>query len=244
MIYINHEKRALFIHIPKTGGSYIGPTLVKYYGFKCYLDVLMKLRPDHNTICNTAIYKNNNFGIKLYDNSFFNKEIGLLSYVKSSPELNNLMGMNEEKWKNYRKFCFIRNPYSRVVSGLTHFNKLNNENIELVDYLYINDKKNNISCIEYGHVFMTQTEHIRDLDGKCGVNIIGRFEYLENDLVTILKYLGFTLINHPIIKVNVSNINGYEKLIMENRCVTKINELFFEDFENFHYQYASFSTNI
>ena len=42
MIYINHEKKAIFIHIPKTGGSYIGPTLVRYYGFLSYLDLITK----------------------------------------------------------------------------------------------------------------------------------------------------------------------------------------------------------
>jgi hypothetical protein len=42
MIYINHAKRDIFIHIPKTCGSHIGPILVKYYGFTNYINVLQK----------------------------------------------------------------------------------------------------------------------------------------------------------------------------------------------------------
>ena len=61
MIYINHSKKAIFIHIPKNGGTYIGTTLVQYYGFNCYLDKLIKRRPDHDIICNTNYFPNSLF---------------------------------------------------------------------------------------------------------------------------------------------------------------------------------------
>ena len=57
MIYINHKLQAIFIHIPKTGGSYIGPTLVKHYGFTSYLNVMSGRRPDHEEICGESIIK-------------------------------------------------------------------------------------------------------------------------------------------------------------------------------------------
>ena len=47
MCSINHDKKAIFIHINKTGGSYIAGSLEKYYGFTTYY---LK-RPDHEQFC-------------------------------------------------------------------------------------------------------------------------------------------------------------------------------------------------
>ena len=47
MCSINHDKKAIFIHIPKNGGSYIAETLNKYYGFQNYY-LLLHLLKDKN----------------------------------------------------------------------------------------------------------------------------------------------------------------------------------------------------
>ena len=99
MIYINHDKQAVFIHIPKTGGTYIGPTLVKYYGFTSYLPLISGRRPDHDVVCKTMYFKNVKTGNEKYDNSFFNKLVGILVYCKTSDFLSAKMGMDENKQK-------------------------------------------------------------------------------------------------------------------------------------------------
>jgi hypothetical protein len=146
------------------------------------------------------------------------------------------MDMNEEKWNTYTKFCFIRNPYSRIISGWKHFNTIFNRNINIYDYLNVRDHVNNISDIEYGHTFMSQKRHIQDINGLCGVNIIGRFEHLEDDFRIILNQIGFKNIIHPTKKVNVSNNSESDDILLEGKIIKQINDLFLDDFETFHYR--------
>lgn len=233
MIYINHEKKAIFIHIPKTGGSYIGPTLVKYYGFISYLPLIVNRRPDHDIVCKTKLFKTVYTGNNTYDTSFFNKYLGLIQYCRTSDYLNYHMNMDESKWLTYIKFCFVRNPYDRALSGWKHFDTIFNKKSNFHDYL---NNKYNVSDIEYGHIFMSQRTQIQDDNGKCGVDIIGKFENLEEDFKLILKKIGFEMILHIPKKENVSNKTGAEKIILERKTVQKINELFADDLELFHYK--------
>jgi len=234
MIYINHEKKAIFIHIPKTGGSYIGPTLVKYYGFKSFLAVINNRRPDHKLICKSYQFKQILTNNPLYDNSFLNKTVGILLYCKTSDYLNKAMDMNEEKWNAYTKFCFIRNPYDRAYSGWKHMNIVLNKSPDF--YNYISQNKYNVSDIEYAHVFMNQITHIQDIDGKCGVNIIGKFERLEEDFRKILSHLGFIIV-HREKKVNVSNTEGSDSLQIDIKTIRRLNEICQEDLMTFHYKH-------
>jgi hypothetical protein len=216
MCSINHEKKAIYIHIPKNGGTYISEILSKNYGFKNYY----LHRPDHKLFC---------LG---YDNSVDkheNKIHGTLIYYKTSDFLNKIMNMNNYKWENYFIFSFIRNPYDRFVSGWNYCNKTN---ISFQNYINL---EQNVNSFDYWHTFMTQSRHLIGNNGKININFIGKMENLENDLYIILNKLGFKNINHTPYKKNSKKHKDY-KSYYNNEILEKVNKLMQEDLYNFDYK--------
>lgn len=219
MIYINHAKKVIFIHIPKTGGSYIGAILVKYYGFVSYVHLCYTKRPDHAECCESGRASGN----LIYDNSFFNRSLGVFPYISQSVELSNQMNMDPQRWASYKKICFIRNPFTRFISGWNHMNIIFCRNISLDAYAFLCPYK--ISDIEYGHVWMNQVDHL----GGVAIDYIGRFEYLELDLRHILRSLGFS-ISHIPRKINCANLSD-ESYMINKQTSQKLCELFKRDIE-------------
>ena len=213
MCSVNHDLKAIFIHIHKTGGTYLSYVLHKHYGFKNYYI----RRPDHDLFCKnktkTTRYLN-----------YENKVHGVLNYYKTSSFINKKMGMDAKKWETYYKFCFIRNPYDRLISGWYHVNKYK---IPLDNYLNI---KTYCNDVDYIHVFMPQVRHILNEKGKIGVNFIGRFENLEEEFQQVLRNLGVKQILHtPTKKMNVRDHEHFSKYYNPS-VLTKVNQILRDDF--------------
>lgn len=215
MCSINHDKKAIFIHIPKNGGSYIADILSKYYGFKNYY----LQRPDHSFFC---------LGKDISVDKHENKIHGTLIYYKTSSYINKIMNMDEYKWNNYFIFSFIRNPYDRIISG---WNYCNRNKISFNNYIYL---KNKVNAYDYWHVFMSQTRHLIGNNGKININYIGKFEKLEEDLKIVLNKIGIFNINHTPFKKNSKKHNNY-KFYYNNEILNDVNILLKEDFKNFDY---------
>jgi hypothetical protein len=224
MCSINHDKKAIYIHIPKNGGSYIAEILSKHYGFQNFY---LK-RPDHKFFC-----KNEDYSVDKHENKLY----GTLFYYRTSNYINKIMNMNEKKWNSYFIFTFTRNPYDRVVSGWNYCNK---KNISFKNYLNL---KNNVNSYDYWHVFMTQANHIfhNPKNNKINLHFIGKLENLEEDLKIALNKIGIHNIYHTPSKKNSKQHNNF-KNYYDDQSLEKVNILFKEDF--FHFDYPMvFSSN-
>ena len=218
MCSINHDLKAIFIHIHKTGGTTVAMNLKKYYGFETYY----LRRPDHQKFCLDKKKKK-------YIN-YENRVHGVINYFKTSPHLNKKMNMNQEKWNNYYKFCFIRNPYDRIVSAWNHVNRFN---IPFKNFLNLKDLCNDV---EYMHMFMPQYRSMINEKANSYINFIGHFENLNEDFEIILNNLGIkNIIHNKNYKLNVRNHKYYYEYY-DQESLEKVNILMKEDFDNLDYK--------
>lgn len=218
MCSINHDLKAIYIHIHKTGGTTIAMNLKKYYGFETYY----LRRPDHSKFCNDRKKKK-------YIN-FENRIHGIINYFKTSPFINKKMKMNQEKWDKYYKFCFIRNPYDRIVSAWNHINRFN---IPFQNYLNLKNKCNDV---EFIHMFMPQYRSMINEKAKNYINYIGFFENLNDDFDIILKNIGIKDIVHN--KENKLNVRKHKPFYeyYNQEVLDKVNYLMDEDFKYLNYE--------
>lgn len=239
MCSINHDLKAIYLHIPKNGGLYIEHVLNKYYNFKSY----------YLTHENHSLFGDE----KTINNGFLHlKKDGLYKYFETSQKFNNIMDMNEDKWNSYYKFTFVRNPYTKFVSAFNYLQagliasesaseSASETNIKQeIDINSILDKEQ-FGAYVYTHMCITQKEHMKDKNTHINYDFIGRFENLNEDLITILKNMGITEIKHGkyiknSIRVNSNKIDAIYNDIYNNELLDKVNKYFEEDFNQFDYK--------
>jgi len=204
MVLINHTLKAIYIHVPKTGGSYIKYILTKYYGFEPYT---ILNHEDHERFIHNL---NTISGLdpKRYNNVTTITIGGYLQYYMSSRIFNE---MNGDTWKTYKKFTIIRCPYDRIVSAYSYcMSMVNTQHLkndtQILEYNtlkeYLLHYKQVESCIDvydnliYMHSITPQYQHLIDTNNEMHIDYIGRFENLNEDLCDILIKLGVKCILH------------------------------------------------
>jgi len=261
MILVNHELKAIYIHIPKCGGSNIKDILLKNYNFIGFEKDPQLRRPDHvKNFCTTAVLDNKNLGITSI------RKKGVLRYVIDHDYANQVLGLNDEKWKTYFKFTFIRDPYKKLVSAFFYlkaaYQSFENKDFErdcfakLENFYFYNQYMNNNG---YFHSIITQNDHLLNNSNKIEMNYIGNLNTFDADFCAILNILGITEFNHVINQPEDTIINRCNMYIKDEfyknyteTVLETANKMFADDFavfqfnkiENFDDFVQYYSTNI
>jgi len=231
MCSVNHDLKAIYMHIPKVGGNTVKNILEKFYGFK----TMYFINPNHSDF---SIHDNEKI---ILGTGFTNmSKYGMLRYYMSSEKYNKTMNMDDEKWKTYYKFSFIRNPYDKIISAwkFCKQQKMLDKNISLYDFL---TNRNIHSSYVFSHAYLQQTDHLLNLNNELDIDFAGRFEYLYEDLNQVLFNLGITEIKHTnFIQENIiynkSNIDSNYTDYFDISTILLTNELFSDDFNNFNFK--------
>lgn len=269
MCSINHDLQAIFIHLPKCGGSFTTTMLNKYYDFENIrlphekhknFNYLFEEIPRET--CNLEDNNKDNIQVedeegdeekcrcrnclgKSYGDPWTTTEQGILRYNSSSKLYNFAMDMTEEKWKEYKKFTILRNPYDKIVSAWKFINKCLKERkkqdivfLEFEEYLDKNKEELYNYCkFAYSHSHITQYEHLLNVDNELDITYMGCQENLNEDLCDILLKLGVDKIQHRFELEENKKINSNEHLdyieYYTDSILEKVNKILQKDFDTF-----------
>lgn len=159
---------------------------------------------------------------------------------------------NLQKFDNYFKFTFVRNPYSRLVTSykdmilfkqsLTHINGMSRNLWKFGDKFWPNmgfkDFANSVSQIPDkkadGH-FRSQYCFITDKHNRLVPDFIGKIENLEEDYKEICKKIG---IKNPLKFPHANkSINKSYKSYYDEETKKIIQKRYFKDFKMFKYSF-------
>jgi chondroitin 4-sulfotransferase 11 len=115
---------------------------------------------------------------------------------------------HKSEYSEYFKFCFVRNPWDRLVSW---WNMMKNKGIHNDFSKYLLEAKNFSEFLEKTEIInetldgsikdlvypksisFNQLDYISDSEGKVLVDFIGRFENINEDFLKISEKIGFDL---------------------------------------------------
>ena len=204
VVVISHDKKCIFIHIPKCGGTSVEDVIWPKGKGRTEEDLWMG-----------------------FVNRFENKyQTGGLQHLLAW-QVREEVG--PDIFSDYYKFAFVRNPWDRSISQFAYMQ----QRPDLMDYLGMTPETEFKSYLELirskEHVqWMPQVRFLRDHDGSVLVDRIGRLEAFNEDCAQIFAALGLTLDQLPG-HVNRSKRQAFQEYYSDNEAIEAVADIFSED---------------
>ncbi len=211
---LSRQYNALYIHIPKTGGTFITNNVLRM-GNKAGKE---KGQGEYNFFGTT----------------------GNIEYTHATaPEIKDIIG---DSFNSYYSFAFVRNPFDKLISEYFYLTRQKNAHKGFINISsfknFINElhekfhSMDTLPQYQINH-YTPQYKFILDNNDKIMVNYVGRFENFTSDIKNIMKTLN---INVPIIKLNTTNHKHY-KHYYDKESIKMVEEMYHKDLEIFNYEF-------
>ena len=157
---LSHQHKTIFIHVPKTAGQSIETLFLDDLGLNWNQRASLLLRPNTNATLGPPRLAH----------------LTITEYLTCGY-------ISRPAFDSYFKFCFVRNPWDRVVSRYQYLAK----GSQSFENFPENGPGNPNSKLAYS--FKPQTHYALDSNSRIQVDFIGKFETLMKDISYILTRL-------------------------------------------------------
>jgi len=135
-------------------------------------------------------------------------------------------------WERYTKFCFVRNPWTRVVSDYYWRQRSSGRRFSFEAYLEalaVRDRR----IIHSGTVFNWE---MMAIGGKVVMDHVGRFERIEKDFREITAKIGLPPL---VLKTTekAANAKPDHSALYTHKCRSMVEKLFALELETFSYEW-------
>ncbi|WP_417310468.1 sulfotransferase family 2 domain-containing protein [Devosia sp.] len=246
---ISHKHKFIFLHIPKTGGSSVTSYLASQLGpsdiqVGLYRETMTAgiaptramvnrlLRPKSVAAFARTLVRTNSLcdsvdaGIK----ASYRPQLGHQPVHCSASHLANF---DPQSWREYLKFCVVRNPFDRAVSDYYWRTRVQNARMPFEEYvqkIYVQGLPPKELGLGTDPIW---TWPLYTINGTVAVDTIIRFERLEEDFRDLCSRLGIASGRAlPREKAAIRSQRGYRAMYSEEsrRAVAALNQMEIDEF--------------
>ena len=210
---ISHDKKCIFIHIPKCGGTSVEDVIWPQKQGRTEDDLWMGF-------------------VSRFENKY---QTGGLQHLLAR-QVREEVG--SDVFSAYYKFAFVRNPWDRIVSQFAYMQ----QRPDLMDFLGMTSDTEFKAYLELirrkEHVqWMPQVRFLLDQDGSLLVDRIGRLESFNEDCAQIFSALGLAPDLFPG-HAKKSKRKSLEYYYADSESIEMVADLFAEDIKFLEYHFA------